>query len=113
MRFIYLRNVFYSNILYNNIFLDNSLNIKLSNFAKSTINDYLLLVYYKTSYKLLSKDILIRTKLFAFSFIIYKIITSSKLYKDLLNYKVLATFFKGRYLNLKFISSFKNIIIRY
>jgi hypothetical protein len=105
--------VFYSNILYNNIFLDNSLNIKLSNFAKFTINDYLLLICYKTSYKLFSKDILTRTELFTFSFTTYKIITSSKPYKDLPNHKVLATFLKGRYLNLKSISSFKNTIIRY
>ena len=105
--------MFYNNISCNNIFLNNSFNIKLSNFAKSAINDYLLLVYYKTNYKLLSKDILTRTKLFALGFITYKIITSSKLYKDLLNYKVSATFFKSCYLNLKFVFAFKNTIIRY
>jgi len=112
MQFIYLRNVFYSDILCNNIFLDNSLNVKLSDFAKSAINNYLLLVCYKTSYKLPSKDILTRTELFALGFTTYKIITSSKLYKDLPDYKVSATFFKGRYLNLESIFAFKNTIIR-
>jgi hypothetical protein len=105
--------VFYSDILYNNIFLNNSLNIKLSDFARFAINNYLLLVCYKTSYELLSKDILIRTELFALGSTIYKIITSSKLYKDLLNYEVSAAFRKGRYLNLEFVSSFRNTIIRY
>jgi hypothetical protein len=113
MRFIYLRNVFYGNILYNNIFLNNSFNIKLSDFAGFAINDYPPLVYYKTSHELPSKDILTRTKLFTLSFITYKIITSSKLYKDLLNHEVLATFLKGYYLNLKFVFTFKNTIIRY
>jgi hypothetical protein len=104
--------VFYSDILYNNIFLNNSLNVKLSDFTKSAINDYPLLVYYKTSHELPSKDILTRTKLFALGFITYKIMTSSKLYKDLPDYKVLTTFLKGYYLNLEFIFAFKNTIIR-
>ncbi|OCK76784.1 hypothetical protein K432DRAFT_305605, partial [Lepidopterella palustris CBS 459.81] len=92
VRFIYLRSVLYSNILYNNVFLNNNLNIKLSDFAGLAINDLLLLIYYKTSYKLPSKNILIRTKLFTPSFTVYKIITSLKLYKNLPNYKVFTTF---------------------
>ena len=104
--------MFYSNISYNNIFLDNSLNIKLGNFARFAINNYLSLVCYKTSYKLPSKDILTRTKLFALGSTTYEIITSLKLYKDLPNYKVLAAFLKGYYPNLESVSAFRNTIIR-
>ncbi|PVH93916.1 hypothetical protein DM02DRAFT_540535, partial [Periconia macrospinosa] len=80
IQFIYLRRVLYSDILCNNIFFNSNLNVKLSNFAGSTINNFLPLVYYKTSYKLPSKDILIRTKLFTLSSTIFKIITGLKLY---------------------------------
>ncbi|ORX98492.1 hypothetical protein BCR34DRAFT_496083, partial [Clohesyomyces aquaticus] len=110
--FIYLRGVLYSNILCNNVFLNSNLNIKLSNFASLAINNFLLLVCYKTSYKLPSKDILTRTKLFALCSTVYEIITSLKLYKDLPNYKVSAAFAKGCYPNLESVSVFKNIIIR-
>jgi serine/threonine protein kinase len=112
MRFIYSRNVFHGDISCNNIFLDDSLNIKLSDFAGSAINDHPPLVYYKTSHELPSEDILMRTELFALSFTTYKIMTGSKLYKDLPDYKVLAAFLKGRYPNLESISTFKNTIIR-
>ncbi|XTI94264.1 kinase-like protein [Cenococcum geophilum] len=106
MWFIYLRSVFYGDILYNNIFLNNNLNIL-------AIDDYLLLVYYKTSHKLLSEDILTKTELFALGSTTYKIMTGLKLYKDLPNYEISTAFSEGRYLNLESVFIFRNIIIGY
>lgn len=113
MRFIYSRNVFHGNISCNNIFLDDSLNVKLGDFAGSAINNYPLLVYYETSHELPGKDISIRTELFALGSTTYEIITGSKPYKDLPDHEVLATFREGRYPDLESVSSFRNIIMRY
>ena len=87
--------------------------MQLGDFTGSAINDYLLFIYYETSYKLSSKDILIKTKLFALSFTIYKVMTGLKLYKDLPDYKISTTFSKGCYFDLKSIPAFRNIIIGY
>jgi len=86
--------------------------MKLGNFAGSTI-DLPLLAYYKTSHELSDENILIRTELFTLDSTIYEIMTGSKLYKDLPNHEVSATFFEDYYPNLGSISIFRNTIIRY
>jgi serine/threonine protein kinase len=112
VQFIYLRSVLYSDISCNKIFLNDSLNIKLGDFAGSAIDDHLLLVCYETSYELPGEDISTRTELFALGFTTYEIMTGSKLYKDLPDYEVFAAFFEGRSPNLEFVFAFRNTIIR-
>jgi len=87
--------------------------MQLSDFTKLAINNYPLLVCYKINYKLPSKNILIKTKIFTLSSTIYKVMTGLKLYKDLPNYKISTAFSKGHYSDLKSIPAFKNIIIGY
>src|SRR5450432_709878 len=113
MRFIYSRSVFHGDISCNNIFLDDSLNVKLGDFAGSAIDDQPPLVCYETSHELPSEDISTRTELFALGSTTYKIMTSSKLYKDLPDYEVSTTFFEGRYPDLESVSAFRNTIMRY
>jgi len=87
--------------------------MQLGDFAGSAINNYLPLVYYKTSYKLPSEDILTKTEIFTLGSTTYKVITDSKPYKDLPNYKISTAFSKGRYPNLKSVPAFRNTIIGY
>ncbi|OCK98597.1 uncharacterized protein K441DRAFT_542840, partial [Cenococcum geophilum 1.58] len=82
--FIYSRNVIYRDIFYNNVFLNKELNVKLSDFTRSLINNKAPLIYYKTSYKYPNnKGVLIRSKVFTFGSTFYKVIIGSKLYKEL------------------------------
>jgi serine/threonine protein kinase len=52
VRFIHSKRVLHGDITYNNIFLDDDLNGKLGDFARSAIDDHLPLVCYETSHEL-------------------------------------------------------------
>ncbi|KAF1809472.1 hypothetical protein P152DRAFT_461419 [Eremomyces bilateralis CBS 781.70] len=69
--FIHSRKVFHGEISCNSIFFDDSFDVKLGDFAGSTIDDLSLLICYETSYELPGEDIAIRTKLFALGSTIY------------------------------------------
>ncbi|XTI82731.1 hypothetical protein V2W45_1464171 [Cenococcum geophilum] len=77
------------------------LNAKLSDFARLAINDLLPLICYKT-------NILKKTKLFALSLTIYKIITGSKLYNRLLDKQICIAFIEGRFLDLEPLLAFRD-----
>ncbi|PVH70853.1 hypothetical protein DL98DRAFT_436263, partial [Cadophora sp. DSE1049] len=109
--FIYSKNVLHGDIFYNNVLFNKSFNAKLGDFARFLINRQDSLICYKTSYehpKIIS--ISIGSKLFAFSSTFYKIITRSKLYKKLLNTKIIRVYKKGKYPNLVFLAAFNNTI---
>jgi serine/threonine protein kinase len=112
VRFIHSRNVFHGDISCNNIFLDDSLNVKLGDFAGSAIDDHPPLVCYETSHELPGEDISTRTELFALGSTTYEIMTGSKPYKDLPDHEVSAAFLEGRYPDLESVSAFRNTIMR-
>ncbi|KAH6713812.1 spindle assembly checkpoint kinase [Leptodontidium sp. MPI-SDFR-AT-0119] len=95
VRFIYSRNVLYGDISCNNAFLDDSLNVKLGDFAGSAIDDHPPL----------------DGTLFALGSTTYEIMTGSKPYKDLPDHEVSAEFFEGRYPDLESVSAFRNTIM--
>ena len=90
MRFSHLEGVLYKDINYSNFCLDRNLDLKLSDFAKSLINQSLALVCYSTTYQLPDASPLAaskvritkRTKIFALGLALYKMSTSSKPYKN-------------------------------
>ncbi len=112
VQFIHSRNVFHGDISCNNIFLDDSLNIKLGDFAGSAIDDHPPLVCYETSHELPGEDISTRTELFALGSTTYEIMTGSKPYKDLPDHEVSTAFFEGRYPDLESVPAFRNTIKR-
>jgi serine/threonine protein kinase len=112
IRFIHSKSVLHGDISCNNIFLDDSLNVKLGDFAGSAIDDLPPLVCYETSHELPSEDISARTELFALGSTTYEIMTGSKPYKDLPDHEVSAAFSEGRYPDLESISAFRNTIRR-
>ena len=98
---------------YNNVFLNKKLNIKLSDFAGSLINNKAPFIYYKTSYKHFNnKDVLIRSEVFTLSFTFYKIIIGSKLYKELLNEVICNVYAQGEFLSLVSLVAFRDIIAK-
>ena len=112
IQFIHSKGVLHGDISCNDIFLDNSLNIKLGDFAGSAIDDLPPLVCYETSHELPDEDISVRTELFALGSTTYEIMTGSKPYKDLPDHEVSAAFSEGRYPDLKSISVFGSTILK-
>lgn len=112
VRFIHSRSVFHGDISCNNIFLDDSLNVKLGDFAGSAIDDHPPLVCYETSHELPGEDISTRTELFALGSTTYEIMTGAKPYKDIPDHEVSAAFSEGRYPDLESVSAFRNTIMK-
>jgi serine/threonine protein kinase len=90
VRFIHSRSVLHGDISCNKFFLDDNLDVKLADFAGSAIDDLSPLICYKTSHELPGEDISTRTELFALGSTVHEVMTGSKSYKDLLDYKVSA-----------------------
>ncbi|KAF1995216.1 spindle assembly checkpoint kinase [Amniculicola lignicola CBS 123094] len=112
VRFIHSRGVLHGDISCNNVFLDDSLNVKLGDFAGSSIDDLPPLTCYETSHELPGADISTKTDLFAVGSTTYEIMTGSKPYKNLPEHEVSAAFTEGRYPDLGSVSAFKNIITK-
>jgi len=112
IQFIHSKSVFHGDISCNNIFLDDSLNIKLGDFAGSAIDELPPLVCYETSHELPDEEISTRTELFALGSTTYEIMTGLKPYKDLPDHEISAAFSEGRYPNLESISAFRNTIMK-
>ena len=82
--FIHSRNVLYRDICCNNIFLDENLDARLGDFAKSSINGEMPLVCYETSHEHPEMvGISIKSEVFAVGSTLYEIMTGSKPYKEL------------------------------
>ncbi|EJP62102.1 spindle assembly checkpoint kinase [Beauveria bassiana ARSEF 2860] len=111
MSFIHSKNVLHGDISCNNVFLDESLNIKIGDFAGSAIDDEDPLICYETSHEhpdieCISK----KSELFALGSTFYEIMTGSKPFKDLADEEVCSAYSEGRYPELNDLHACNNII---
>ena len=112
--FVHSRNIIYRDISYNNVFFDKELNVKLSDFTRSPINDEAPFICYETSYKYPNNEgVLIRSKVFTLSSTFYKVIIGSKLYKELLDEVIYNIYAWGEFLSLASLAAFRDIIAKY
>ena len=112
--FVHSKNIMYKDIFCNNVFLNKKLNVKLSDFTRSLINNKALFIYYKTSYKYPNNEgVSIKSKVFIFSSTFYKVIIGFKLYKELLNKVIYNTYAQGKFLSLASLVVFRDIITKY
>lgn len=112
VQFVHSRNVLHGDISCNNIFLDDSLDVKLGDFAGSAIDDLPPLICYETSHELPDEDISTMTELFALGSTIFEVMTGAKPYKDLAEHEISAAFSEGRYPDLRNVSVFRSTIAR-
>ncbi|KAF2757908.1 spindle assembly checkpoint kinase [Pseudovirgaria hyperparasitica] len=112
VRFIHSRGVLHGDISCNNVFLNDNLDVKLGDFAGSSIDDLPPLICYETTHELPDEDISTRTELFALGSTVYEIMTGSKPYRDLPDHEVYAAFSECCYPDLESISAFRNTIMK-
>jgi serine/threonine protein kinase len=109
--FIHSRNVLHEDIYCNNIFLNENLDARLGDFARSSIDGETPLVCYKTSHKHPKMaGISIKSKVFAVGSTLYEIMTGSKPYKELSDQQIRNTYRQGNFPSLTSLAAFHDVI---
>jgi serine/threonine protein kinase len=101
LSFIHSKGILHGDISCNNAFLDEEFNLKLGDFAGSSIDGEPVLVCYETSYEHPEMtDISIKSELFAVGSALYEIMTGSRPYEGQSDFAIKAAYRRGNFPDL-------------
>ncbi|KAF2757102.1 kinase-like protein [Pseudovirgaria hyperparasitica] len=112
VQYVHSRGVLHGDISCNNVFLDHNLNVKLGDFAGSSIDGCPPLVCYETSHELPGTDISAKTELFALGSTVYELMTGSKPYASVSDDQISAYFEASRFPDVTVIPALRNTILK-
>ena len=111
LSFIHSKGVLHGDISCNNAFLNEELNLKLGDFAGSSIDGELVLVCYETSHEHPEMtDISIKSELFALGSTLYEIMIGSRPYKGNSDFAIKAAYKEGNFPNLANLDALSYVI---
>ena len=113
VRFLHSKHVFHGDISRNNVFIDAKLNMKLGDFAGSSIDGEEPGVAYSTSHQHPSNQTIgILSDLFALGSTIYEIMTESAPYNGLEHHEIEDAFEQENYPDLSTLPAFQSVIAK-
>ncbi|KAF1964433.1 kinase-like protein [Bimuria novae-zelandiae CBS 107.79] len=110
LTFVHRARVIHRDLTCHNVLLDKKLNIRLSDFAGSSLDGSPLLIAVTASHEYPGPTLSIQGDLFAFSSVLYEIMTGNAPYGDLTKDKILNQYSKGDFPNTKFLQAIGDVI---